>query len=407
MDILKLENSDVSKTWIESLQSSMQRPNSCDVTFQCSDGQIYTTKMLLASWSSFWKELLNDDNESTQIILIPDLNMEVLKKQINFLMTGELRGSISDLIQKLEPSLEHLIPDLQLNFGKTFNYIPKKYDENRDRNNTKNDDCKFVVDKVFVCEYCLKYFFRKDKRDDHVKNIHHKTHSYSCNICDSTYTSINGLKSHMKAQHFDNMTRFKCKDCAKSYKNKSDLFKHCRAQNHSYPTLDKIPLPPEAYRYCDCDHFCKICNKYVLNLDKHKKSHHSETSRNFECEKCDFKTNRKDTLYKHERQRHKLHNIKFDCVEKTINTKKKITCFDCGKTFTKIKDAEDHLALSNCKENKCKECGKTFSIHHSLLRHIREVHGGTEFSCPHCNKNYKQKWNRDRHAKNCPRKQKK
>ena len=93
-------------------------------------------------------------------------------------------------------------------------------------------------------------------------------------------------------------------------------------------------------------------------------------------------------MYNYKRQRHKSHNIRSDCVGKTIRTKKKVTCFNCGKTFTEIKDAEDYLALSNC---------------HSLLKHIKEVHEGTEFRCPHCDKNFNQKWNRDRHAKSCPK----
>ena len=77
------------------------------------------------------------------------------------------------------------------------------------------------------------------------------------------------------------------------------------------------------------------------------------------------------------------------------------TCFDCGKSFDNVDDAEDHMTQSNCEGSKCKQCGKMFSAKSNLFQHIREVHGKATHCCSVCQKKFKQKRSKERHMKTC------
>ena len=89
-----------------------------------------------------------------------------------------------------------------------------------------------------------------------------------------------------------------------------------------------------------------------------------------------------------------------------MKSKKSWTCIDCGVKFETEADIKQHIALEGCKDNKCQDCGKTFNVRHNLLQHIREVHEVTQqFKCQFCNKMFNQKRGRDRHEKNCKKRE--
>ena len=120
--------------------------------------------------------------------------------------------------------------------------------------------------------------------------------------------------------------------------------------------------------------------------------------------KIHFVTSRKDSLYKHERQVHKMHNKKLAAISEKITSKGKTTCFDSGKSFDNVVDAEDHMTQSNCEGFKCNLCGKMFSVKSNLTQHIKEIHGEATHTCSVCQKKFKQKLSRDRHMKTCKKK---
>ena len=53
----------------------------------------------------------------------------------------------------------------------------------------------------------------------------------------------------------------------------------------------------------------------------------------------------------------------------------------------------------------CKDCGKEFNKRADLKLHVRDVHTGNNFSCPSCDKVFKQMRNMNRHQKNCKQKE--
>ena len=57
--------------------------------------------------------------------------------------------------------------------------------------------------------------------------------------------------------------------------------------------------------------------------------------------------------------------------------------------------------MTCCDPIKCKDCGKEFNKRADLKLHIRDVHTGNCFSCPTCDKVFKQIRNMNRHHKTC------
>ena len=147
---------------------------------------------------------------------------------------------------------------------------------------------------------------------------------------------------------------------------------------------------------------CTICYKLVKDLDYHHEVYHCVTNMH-ECNKCDYKTKRKDNLLRHERQFHKVFNKQFSAITKYLEKNSDWTCQDCGKTLSNDIEIENHLIMK-CKEDKntCKLCGKTFPRNSNLRRHMKTVHEkGQQFSCERCGKKFKHEYSQKRHIAKC------
>ena len=358
---LELNNRAIAKDIIENIDVTDKHGNYIKIC--CINGNIKTTKLLLASWSSFWKNLLQEFDElEDSLAIYLEVDITVLKKMYTFLTTGQVKISGPQENIDVLAGLEMLLPNLELSDPSKLILeeaeITEK-DENDDANNS--DDFKFEVKENFICNICLVYFSGKQARDNHIKNIHNKPKTLDCEKCSKTFFSKSGLMSHMKI-HNKKQNRFSCVECKKSYKNESDLLKHCKSKGHS------------------------------------------EEIQKFDCTECDFSTNRVDNLYRHERDVHGLYNIRVDSISKTLDLKGEVKCYKCNKIFTEFEEAKDHLLRETCDTIKCEDCDKIFRKKADLLLHIRDTHTGNTFSCQVCSKVFRQKRNLKRHAQKCKNK---
>ena len=417
MSIFQIKNTQFKKDIVESLQLSQK-----DTILKCKDGQIPLSKFSLVMWSSFWNELLLEFQHYSEIeILLPDFDVATVMELIEFLRRGELANEgCPKNIQKIIYFVKALIPDIDI-----FSFVIEKlfnsqemddHDSDSDDNDFKSvvkqeqiiedDDNDHSVEFAEVetgkkyetrhaCKYCLKYFVTRQTLERHIKVIHLKAETFMCPRCGKSYNSKDGLKAHMK-EHDDRNTKENiCPDCGKIYKNLTDLRKHCRMSNHSYPKIETPDKAQSGYT------LCIICNKWVRRVQHHMKKYHSEESRSFSCDYCEFTTNRRDTLYKHERVAHGMHYRDLNAVKTNFQSKGKMKCFDCGRKFETVEETEEHI-IQGCIGYTCQNCGKTFNVRHNLLQHIREVHEKeNKFDCPICKKCFNTKRSRDRHAKTC------
>ena len=331
-----------------------------DITLQCNNGKVQTTKLFLASWSKFWKEILLGLEYSEDVVIVVDVDVSVLNKLGKFLSTGRINISGTQEYIEVIEGLEMLLPDLDLKDQQKLVMEDTNFEDEESVMDTDCDEYKYDVTENFICNLCLTYFSSKQKRDNHIENIHSKKNRYNCKVCAKIIFSKDGLVSHMKTH--THSSQHQCPDCKKIYRNESDLLKHFKSKGHSNESM---------------------------------------RLRKFECSECDFTTNRVDSLYRHERNKHGLYNKKLDAISKTIERKGEVKCLKCDKKFTDTKLAEDHFTQESCEPIMCKDCGKEFNKTADLKLHIRDVHTENNFSCPSCDKVFKQKRNLNRHQKKC------
>ena len=315
--------------------------------------------------NSFWLPVLAYE-DSDDITIIIDVDKLVLNKVHKFLTTGKVEISGAQENIDIIEGLELLLPDLELNDQKK---LLIEDIEPKDRETDINIDSvveRYEVKENFICNICLTYFSCKQKRDNHVKNIHSTKPRFSCNVCSKILFSKDGLASHMKG-HTENCIH-ECLSCKQTYKNKSDLLKHCMSKGHSHKDNNQGPF---------------------------------KQAQKFDCSECKFTTNRVDSLYRHERNVHGLFNKKLDAISKTLEKKGAVKCPKCDKKFTDSKKAEDHLLQQNCDPLKCEVCGKEFDKRVDLSSHTRDVRSEHKFPCPSCEKVFKQKRNMKAHHNKC------
>ena len=205
------------------------------------------------------------------------------------------------------------------------------------------------------------------------KNKNRSLETQKCNICYKTFRTKAGLNTHMKNKHSEKSDENKCSTCQKAYKNVSDLRRHCRIEGHEYPDSGSEDFFVHGHVTLPIIK-CKICHKKnIENMDYHMYKYHSDDSKVYACDDCDFKTNRKDNLLRHERIKHKLFNKNFDAIKKTFeNQNVRYECPLCNKIFKTEDEASDHVFLKNCYELTCTNCGKTFTLKQHLTRHMKK-----------------------------------
>ena len=75
---------------VNHLIKTIQETQIKDITIQAKDGKVCTTKLILASWSNFWKEILIDFDNSEDVLIWIDVDKVVLNKIYKFLTTGKV-----------------------------------------------------------------------------------------------------------------------------------------------------------------------------------------------------------------------------------------------------------------------------------------------------------------------------
>ena len=83
--------------------------------------------------------------------------------------------------------------------------------------------------------------------------------------------------------------------------------------------------------------------------------HHAKRILQYNCEVCDFKTDRKDTLVQHQYLKHKYVKRLFRNIDSTYQTENvSWKCFDCKRKFDSKLGIENHLLLKDCEDMECK-----------------------------------------------------
>ncbi|XP_037043069.1 histone H4 transcription factor [Bradysia coprophila] len=163
------------------------------------------------------------------------------------------------------------------NCGTLFRNFSKFYDHFR-RQAATNE---------FQCSQCLKYFFSMELLRNH-QHVH--VNRYKCTMCDMTTSSPSGLVQHVRYRHVKEKP-FACTLCDYGAVYKHDLDKHMLALHNNDETL---------YECQECEY---NTNKLHI-LRKHFKDHHGE--RVYACHICPKKYNYGNLLSNHLIKKHEF-----------------------------------------------------------------------------------------------------
>ncbi|XP_026464997.1 uncharacterized protein LOC113367622 [Ctenocephalides felis] len=109
------------------------------------------------------------------------------------------------------------------------------------------------------CPFCGKKFTANVNLNAHIKTVHSEVKPHLCNICGKRYTTIDHLRKHMV--YHTGERKFQCNVCGKDFTQNSHLTQH--SWIHS-------GIKPYACKYCD--------NKYTSSsaLKKHLQTNHMQ-----------------------------------------------------------------------------------------------------------------------------------
>ena len=107
-----------------------------------------------------------------------------------------------------------------------------------------------------------------------------------------------------------------CGDCSKVYQSLSELRKHCYLLSHAFPPVEGPVLEDEQR--------CEICYKVYKKdgIENHMVEHEEKSNKQYKCDKCDFKTNRKNNFTRHRESQHNRWHIDFDLIKKHFESDK-------------------------------------------------------------------------------------
>ena len=187
----------------------------------------------------------------------------------------------------------------------------------------------------------------------------------TCSVCLLEFKDKFARKQHEAVIHRQEVQKFKCGLCTKSYASKFSLEYH--AKSHEGPTEKPT---------------CELCGKTFTTLrylSCHKKIVHKTdvlTPEIFSCSRCEMQYSLKSHLNRHVREQHRDKRLNIDFHE-GVNLMKMYECDKCDQQFKRKENLTRHNATSHSENKKtydCVHCDSTFNRQDSLKRHVKSKH---------------------------------
>ena len=196
-----------------------------------------------------------------------------------------------------------------------------------------------------------------------------------CGICGA---SVKDLYNHNYHKHQENV--LPCPVCNKMFKKNGtgNLNKHLKS-HEARPTQ------------------CDVCDKFVMNIDNHKKFTHSK-AKDWQCNICEGKYKTKNTLNRHI-QKHGAQPKRCDICNLMVSNiylhkakhNRAETFRRCPKCDKVIKNSELKQHIAKVHEAKSVTCDVCNAVVKNLNNHTKSVHQEVRYTCNICDKKFKRK----------------
>ena len=216
---------------------------------------------------------------------------------------------------------------------------------------------KFTVNYGFDCSFCEKSFGDKNNLKDHIKLNHELHRRVKCKVsgCDKSYTAKNSLRLHVEVDHKGR--KFICNYCDKIFRQQHNLKLHLN-KAHKNSDHEKELDKTQDINCFDCS-YCVESFQFKKHLDKHIDLTHSTR---FHCSVngCKKSYTAKSSLKDHIEVEHKGRKIKCNFCDKTVKNishlkthtgrshpdkVKLFECNDCNFVTDKILAFKSHQKL--------------------------------------------------------------
>lgn len=112
---------------------------------------------------------------------------------------------------------------------------------------------------TFPCRYCKQIFDKKTKRECHVTKEHRTGIRYNCKLCNIHLPTFHMKQKHLAEVHNEELKKYKCNACPKSYITPGSLSSHVRREH----------LKERSHECNQCD----LAFYYKRDLMKHLEKH--------------------------------------------------------------------------------------------------------------------------------------
>lgn len=257
--------------------------------------------------------------------------------------------------------------------------LPENEDESSTSKDSNNTQKNLKCDK---CSYRTKF---RSNLNRHVREIHSGVR-HKCSKCDKTFKGKHDAKMHELYGHTSGL---QCKECDKKFSSVSGLRNHVKIK-HKKSTLYQC-------KHCEMKFYYK--SHYLGHINKHL------NVKPFSCKTCEKPFRYKVACHLHEKTCSRenfyiTHNSDGSLKQTAVS---KCLCDICGLELTSKSGLKLHHYYTHTQDTTtvCSLCGKSFKGTYSLQRHIRNAHEntGTIYPCPDCGKEFSQQQILKQHIK--------
>ena len=274
-----------------------------DVTLVCDgDQQVKAHKVVLASFSQFFKNILTKNPHQHPLIYIKGVNLEKLKVILDFIYSGEVtidQDSLDSLLQ--------LSKDLEIRGlfeGDSFMGNIAGQRENEERfveQDIKGELVEIETEPNLTISESVDVADQEDKKPVGSK----KDRYYPCDRCEYIATNSKFLKRHKSEAHKTHNEKGSGFDANHIMEEMSGIVTEPnRTISETAEVADQEDEKPNVITKERC-YPCEECDYTATNngvLYRHKRSDHKNQV--FTCEQCNYTTNRDDSLLRHNRTKH-------------------------------------------------------------------------------------------------------